>query len=47
VKLFDSEGKATNPDITTRKQLFVAVAQLIPKMACRQAGYVDPNQVRV
>jgi hypothetical protein len=44
VKLFDSEGKPTNPDIISRKQLFAAVAQLIPKMPSRQAGYVDPHQ---
>jgi len=44
VKIFDSEGKPTNPDIISRKQLFSAVAQLIPKMPSRQAGYVDPHQ---
>jgi hypothetical protein len=44
VKLFDSEGNPTNPDIISRKQLFAAVAQLIPKMPSRQAGYVDPHQ---
>ncbi len=44
MKLFDSEGKPTNPDIISRKQLFAAVAQLIPKMPSRQAGYVDPHQ---
>ena len=44
VKLFDAEGKPTNPEITTRKELFVKVAELIPKMASRQPGYVDPSQ---
>jgi hypothetical protein len=47
VRLFDAEGKPTNPDITTRKQLFLKVAELIPRMPSRQAGYVDPHtQVR-
>ena len=46
VKLFDSEGKPTNPEITTRKELFIKVAELIPKMQSRQPGYVDPQQVR-
>ena len=46
VRLFDAEGKATNPEITTRKQLFLKVAELIPRMPSRQAGYVDPQQVR-
>ena len=44
VRLFDAEGKATNPEITTRKQLFNKVAELIPQMASRQAGYVDQAQ---
>ena len=46
VRLFDADGKPTNPDITTRKQLFLKVAELIPRMPSRQAGYVDPQQVR-
>ncbi len=45
VKLFDADGKPTNPEITTRKELFVRVAELIPKMSSRQPGYVDPQQV--
>jgi hypothetical protein len=45
VKLFDADGKPTNPEITTRKELFVRVAELIPKMTSRQPGYVDPQQV--
>lgn len=44
VRLFDAEGKATNPEITTRKQLFNKVAELIPQMASREAGYVDQTQ---
>lgn len=44
VRLFNSDGAPTNPEITTRKQLFAAVAQAIPKMPSRQAGYVDPHQ---
>ena len=46
VRLFNADGKPTNPDITTRKQLFLKVAELIPRMPSRQAGYVDPQQVR-
>jgi len=45
VRLFNADGKPTNPDITTRKQLFLKVAELIPRMPSRQAGYVDPQQV--
>eukprot|EP00287_Rhodomonas_sp_CCMP768_P017491 CAMPEP_0202809686 /NCGR_PEP_ID=MMETSP1389-20130828/1960_1 /ASSEMBLY_ACC=CAM_ASM_000865 /TAXON_ID=302021 /ORGANISM="Rhodomonas sp., Strain CCMP768" /LENGTH=160 /DNA_ID=CAMNT_0049480375 /DNA_START=83 /DNA_END=563 /DNA_ORIENTATION=- len=41
VTLF-KDGKPTVPEITTRKQLFLKVAELIPKMATRQPGYVDP-----
>ena len=46
VRLFDADGRPTNPDITTRKQLFLKVAELIPRMPSRQVGYVDPQQVR-
>eukprot|EP00960_Hanusia_phi_P017273 508518-Hanusia_phi.AAC.4 len=41
VRLF-KDGKPTNPEITTRKQLYKKVAELIPKIASRQPGYVDP-----
>mmetsp|Transcript_44855 Transcript_44855/g.105209 ORF Transcript_44855/g.105209 Transcript_44855/m.105209 type:complete len:154 (+) Transcript_44855:104-565(+) len=44
VRLFEKEGGAPlNPEITTRKQLFLKIAELIPKMASRQPGYVNPN----
>mmetsp|Transcript_55054 Transcript_55054/g.112514 ORF Transcript_55054/g.112514 Transcript_55054/m.112514 type:complete len:160 (-) Transcript_55054:401-880(-) len=42
VTLF-KDGQPTVPEITTRKQLFLKVAETIPKMTSRQPGYVDPN----
>ena len=45
VRLFDAEGKPTNSEITTRKELFRRVCELIPKMASREAGYVAQAQV--
>lgn len=44
VRLFDAEGKPTNSEITTRKELFRRVCELIPKMASREAGYVAQAQ---
>jgi hypothetical protein len=38
VRLF-KDGSQTHPDIKNRKQLFLAVASLIPKIASRQPGY--------
>uniref|UniRef100_A0A7S0M5N2 Signal recognition particle 19 kDa protein n=1 Tax=Cryptomonas curvata TaxID=233186 RepID=A0A7S0M5N2_9CRYP len=43
VRLFDDKGKPTNPELTSRKQLFIKVAELIPKIASRQPGYQDPQ----
>mmetsp|Transcript_47119 Transcript_47119/g.112324 ORF Transcript_47119/g.112324 Transcript_47119/m.112324 type:complete len:186 (+) Transcript_47119:164-721(+) len=43
VRLFDKDGKPTHPEIQTRKKLWLAVSALIPKIASRQPGYVDPH----
>mmetsp|Transcript_36614 Transcript_36614/g.71462 ORF Transcript_36614/g.71462 Transcript_36614/m.71462 type:complete len:151 (+) Transcript_36614:31-483(+) len=43
VKIKDAEGKYTHAEIHTRRQLFMKVAELIPKMASRQPGYYEQH----
>ena len=44
VRLKDAEGKFTHAEIHTRRDLFVKVAELIPKLKSRQPGY---HEVRI
>ena len=43
VKIKDADGNYTNKEIQTRRQLFLKVAELIPKMATRQPGYYEQH----
>lgn len=42
-RILDAEGKLTNPEIKTRRDLFVKVAEMIPRMATRQPGYYEQH----
>ena len=37
----DGEGKHTNPEVKNRRDLFVKICEMIPRMQTRQPGYFD------